>query len=312
MCRWLVLAGARRALLLAAAADGGGGAAPAGAALPHAGMLRQSQRGWGGMGWHGLQAVGLRMAAVAVVAGAAPCLALAVCILLACCHAVHTRPTPPHPTPNTRTHTQLRRDETHKPPQPGLQGESSTGVRQSLDGVGELCAAHGALLLVDSVAALGGVPFLADAWGVDAAYTGSQKCLSAPPGAAPLMLGPRAVAKLRGRKTKVRVGVGWVGLGWVGQGSHAPCLLQQALGWSGALAKRVAGKRKGAEWRGQQGRARMLLLCSGRMQSGASSARRWMFCPAHAFSPSQARTPPSCPAGGVVQLGSEPGWQLLG
>ncbi|KAL4438458.1 hypothetical protein ABPG77_000106 [Micractinium sp. CCAP 211/92] len=83
------------------------------------------------------------------------------------------------------------------------QGESSTGVRQSLEGVGALCRAHGALLLVDSVAALGGVPFLADAWGVDAAYSGSQKCLSAPPGAAPLVLGPRAVAKLRGRKTKV-------------------------------------------------------------------------------------------------------------
>lgn len=48
--------------------------------------------------------------------------------------------------------------------------------------------------------------FLADAWGVDAAYSGSQKCLSAPPGAAPLMLGPRAVAKLRGRKTKASGG----------------------------------------------------------------------------------------------------------
>ncbi|KAL4431336.1 hypothetical protein ABPG75_006592 [Micractinium tetrahymenae] len=83
------------------------------------------------------------------------------------------------------------------------QGESSTGVLQSLAGVGELCRARGALLLVDTVAALGGVPFLADAWGVDAVYTGSQKCLSAPPGAAPLMLGPRAVARLRGRTTKV-------------------------------------------------------------------------------------------------------------
>jgi alanine-glyoxylate transaminase/serine-glyoxylate transaminase/serine-pyruvate transaminase len=84
------------------------------------------------------------------------------------------------------------------------QGESSTGVRQSLAGVGELCRKHGALLLVDTVASLGGVPLLADAWQVDAVYTGSQKCLAAPPGAAPLMLGERAVAKLLARKSKVR------------------------------------------------------------------------------------------------------------
>jgi alanine-glyoxylate transaminase/serine-glyoxylate transaminase/serine-pyruvate transaminase len=70
--------------------------------------------------------------------------------------------------------------------------------------VGELCRKHGALLLVDTVASLGGVPLLADAWQVDAVYTGSQKCLAAPPGAAPLMLGERAVAKLLARKSKVR------------------------------------------------------------------------------------------------------------
>lgn len=47
-----------------------------------------------------------------------------------------------------------------------------------------------------------GVPFCADAWGVDASYSGSQKCLSAPPGAAPLFFGERAVAKLKARKVK--------------------------------------------------------------------------------------------------------------
>jgi aspartate aminotransferase-like enzyme len=100
------------------------------------------------------------------------------------------------------------------------QGESSTGVRQSLAGVGAACAATGTLLLVDTVASLGGVPMLADAWGVDAVYTGSQKCLSAPPGAAPLMLNDRALAKVRGRKTKVRAAAcaaasGWAGGWWV-------------------------------------------------------------------------------------------------
>jgi len=66
-----------------------------------------------------------------------------------------------------------------------LQGESSTGVHQSLAGLGELCHQHGALLLVDTVCSLGGVPFFADDWGVDCMYSGSQKCLSAPPGLPP-------------------------------------------------------------------------------------------------------------------------------
>lgn len=84
-----------------------------------------------------------------------------------------------------------------------LQGESSTGTHQALgSGLGEACKAAGTLLVVDTVAALGGVPCFADAWGIDAIYSGSQKCLSAPPGAAPLFFSQRAVDKLRGRKTK--------------------------------------------------------------------------------------------------------------
>lgn len=83
-----------------------------------------------------------------------------------------------------------------------VQGESSTGVHQSLAGIGAATRAAGALLVVDAVASLGGVPFFGDAWMVDAAYSGSQKVLSAPPGAAPLFLGERAVAKLKARKIK--------------------------------------------------------------------------------------------------------------
>ena len=66
-----------------------------------------------------------------------------------------------------------------------LQGESSTGVYQNLEGIGELCQKNGTLLIVDTVCSLGGIPFFADAWGIDMAYSGSQKCLSAPPGAPP-------------------------------------------------------------------------------------------------------------------------------
>lgn len=83
-----------------------------------------------------------------------------------------------------------------------VQGESSTGVHQNLDRrIGEACRAHGSLLVVDTVASLGGVPFYADEWLVDAGYSGSQKVLSAPPGAAPLFFGERALAKLKARKT---------------------------------------------------------------------------------------------------------------
>lgn len=105
------------------------------------------------------------------------------------------------------------------------QGESSTGVHQNLAGLGELCHANGTLLLVDAVCSLGGVPLFADAWGIDAIYSGSQKCLSAPPGGAPLFLSDLAVKKLKSRKTKVRsyyldlnlVGDYW---GWYGSRSY--------------------------------------------------------------------------------------------
>lgn len=63
-----------------------------------------------------------------------------------------------------------------------MQGDSSTGVHQSLEGVGDVCREHGTLLAVDTVCSLGGVPFLGDEWKVDAMYSGSQKVLGAPPG----------------------------------------------------------------------------------------------------------------------------------
>lgn len=55
-----------------------------------------------------------------------------------------------------------------------VQGESSTGTHQSLAGLSEVCQQTGTLLLVDTVCSLGGVPLFADAWGVDAIYSGSQ------------------------------------------------------------------------------------------------------------------------------------------
>jgi len=77
-----------------------------------------------------------------------------------------------------------------------VHGETSTGVCQPLDGLGEACRERDALLLVDCVTSLSGQPVLVDEWGVDAAFSGSQKCLNAPPGLAPFTAGERALARL--------------------------------------------------------------------------------------------------------------------
>ncbi|HWC28190.1 MAG TPA: alanine--glyoxylate aminotransferase family protein [Solirubrobacteraceae bacterium] len=81
-----------------------------------------------------------------------------------------------------------------------VHGETSTGVAQPLDGLADWCREHDALLLVDCVTSLGGHPLRLDEAGVDAAFSGSQKCLSCPPGLAPFTAGERALAKLRRRE----------------------------------------------------------------------------------------------------------------
>ncbi len=85
-----------------------------------------------------------------------------------------------------------------------VHAETSTGAQQPMEGLGKLCHAHGALLVVDTVTSLGGVPVEVDGWEADAVYSGTQKCLSCPPGLAPLTLSPRALDAVRARKTKVQ------------------------------------------------------------------------------------------------------------
>ncbi|MBD2532426.1 alanine--glyoxylate aminotransferase family protein [Nostoc flagelliforme FACHB-838] len=84
-----------------------------------------------------------------------------------------------------------------------VHAETSTGARQPLEGVTDLCREFGTLLLVDTVTSLGGVPLFLDAWGVDLAYSCSQKGLGCPPGASPFTMSARAVEKLQQRQTKV-------------------------------------------------------------------------------------------------------------
>ncbi len=82
-----------------------------------------------------------------------------------------------------------------------VHAETSTGAETPVEPFARVAREAGALLLVDCVTSLGGVPVRADAWGADAVYSGTQKCLSAPPGMAPITLSPRAWDAVRRRET---------------------------------------------------------------------------------------------------------------
>jgi len=84
-----------------------------------------------------------------------------------------------------------------------VHAETSTGARQPLEEIAKIARDAGVLLLVDCVTSLGGVPVEVDAWQLDAVYSGTQKCLSCPPGLSPVTFGPRALAAIEKRKTKV-------------------------------------------------------------------------------------------------------------
>ncbi|HEY2343862.1 MAG TPA: alanine--glyoxylate aminotransferase family protein, partial [Chthoniobacteraceae bacterium] len=85
-----------------------------------------------------------------------------------------------------------------------VHAETSTGAHQPLEGFADLAHARGSLLVVDAVTSLGGHEMRVDDWGIDAIYSGTQKCLSCPPGLAPVSFGERALAKMDARKTKVQ------------------------------------------------------------------------------------------------------------
>ncbi len=84
-----------------------------------------------------------------------------------------------------------------------VHAETSTGALQPLEEIAPVVHTNGALLLVDAVTSLGGLPVRVDETGIDICYSGSQKCLSCPPGLAPITLGQRAEQALSARKTPV-------------------------------------------------------------------------------------------------------------
>jgi alanine-glyoxylate transaminase/serine-glyoxylate transaminase/serine-pyruvate transaminase len=85
-----------------------------------------------------------------------------------------------------------------------VHAETSTGAHQPLEEISRLVHDAGALLVVDAVTSLGGHELRVDDWRIDACYSGTQKCLSCPPGLAPITFSPAALEAMDRRKTKVR------------------------------------------------------------------------------------------------------------
>jgi len=101
-----------------------------------------------------------------------------------------------------------------------VHAETSTGVRQPLEHLAGIARQAGALFLVDTVTSLGGIEVAVDRLGIDAVYSGTQKCLSCPPGLAPISLSPAALEALKNRKTPVQswyLDMGLVGSYWGAQ-----------------------------------------------------------------------------------------------
>ena len=85
-----------------------------------------------------------------------------------------------------------------------VHAETSTGVRSDAQALAALAHRYDCLAVVDAVTSLGGIALEVDAWGIDAIYSGTQKCLSCIPGLSPVSFSERAVARIRGRQQRVQ------------------------------------------------------------------------------------------------------------
>ncbi|MEX2538268.1 MAG: alanine--glyoxylate aminotransferase family protein [Actinomycetota bacterium] len=85
-----------------------------------------------------------------------------------------------------------------------VHAETSTGVAQPVDDIARLVRDHPALFVLDTVTSLAGMPVDIDGWGVDISYSGTQKCLSVPPGLSPITFSERALEAVKARKTAVQ------------------------------------------------------------------------------------------------------------
>lgn len=116
-----------------------------------------------------------------------------------------------------------------------VHAETSTGVLQDMTGLSEMAREFGALLIVDAVTSLGGHPVGVDRTGIDVCYSGTQKCLGAPPGLAPVTFSERAVEVIRNRQSKVQswyLDISMVEKYWGGERTYhhtAPISMNYAL-----------------------------------------------------------------------------------
>jgi len=104
-----------------------------------------------------------------------------------------------------------------------VHAETSTGARSDAQALCELARGYDCLSIVDAVTSLGGIPLEVDAWGADAVYSGSQKCLSCPPGISPVTISTRAVDTIRKRNAPVQswfLDLGLVMAYWGGEGAR--------------------------------------------------------------------------------------------
>jgi len=85
-----------------------------------------------------------------------------------------------------------------------VHAETSTGVLQPVEEIAAAAQKAGAMVVLDCVTSLGGIPVTIDGWGIDAAYSGTQKCLSCPPGLSPVTFSDRAVKRVAERGTPVQ------------------------------------------------------------------------------------------------------------
>jgi len=85
-----------------------------------------------------------------------------------------------------------------------VHAETSTGARSDIKELARIAHKHDCLTIVDTVTSLGGIPVKVDEWELDVVYSGSQKCLSSPPGLSPVTFSDRAIGELKKRKTKVQ------------------------------------------------------------------------------------------------------------
>lgn len=85
-----------------------------------------------------------------------------------------------------------------------VHAETSTGILQPVEEITKLAHERGALVVIDAVTSLAGCPLLTDEWELDVVFSGTQKCIGAPPGLSPITFSPRAMERIRNRKVPVQ------------------------------------------------------------------------------------------------------------